>query len=353
MQSFRITGGYLGIVASTRVRLARNLVGYPFHLSSLAVAKEIADKVSTTLQQAPALSTEQFSLQQITPRSAQALQLVEQHIISPTLAKSGGFVIVSQQQDISIMIGEEDHLRLQVMGQGLCPVECLARAQQLAQLLEQALPMAQNEQLGYITACPTNLGTGLRISVMLHLPMLTENGGISSVMNWAGRQGCVLRGAFGEGTQAEGNFYQLSNQVTLGVAEQTICTQLVNMAMKLVEHEQKSRQVAREQDEIGMLDRLCRAAGLLMTARRISSQQAQHCLSDVLLGLQQGILAGVTPAQIYHIAQNIRPASLALATDTANAPALRDTARATQLRTNIGCHLQIVDADTHTITHEK
>lgn len=331
MSLFTITGGYQNIVASSRVRLARNLKGYVFGPQSPEQLAALTERVWQALQSAPAIA-EAFEKQTVKPRSIEAQQLVEQHIISPDLAQSGGYVIRSKDGGVSIMLGEEDHVRLQVMGRGLCPKECLAEAERLAALLESALPMAYDERLGYLTACPTNLGTGLRVSVMLHLPMLTEAGGIPSVMNWAGRQGAALRGAFGEGTQAAGNFYQLSNQVTLGVSEELLCDRLVEMAMELIESEQKTRQAIRERDEIGLVDRVARAAGIVTAARRISTEEAEGCLSDVLLGLQLGLLTGAEPQTVTEAERDIRPASLLLAAGRELPPTGRDEARASLLR---------------------
>lgn len=341
MSTFTINGGFRDIVASSRVRLARNIKGYRYGRQSAEILKEITEKVWTALQTAPAIAQE-FTRTQICPGTAQAQSLVESHTISPALAQNGGWALVSQDGGVSIMIGEEDHIRLQVIGNGLCPKECLAEAQRLATLLESQLPMDFDERLGYLTACPTNLGTGLRVSVMLHLPMLTAAGGIGNVINWAGRQGCAVRGAFGEGSQSEGGFYQLSNQVTLGMSEEMLCERLVGMAAQLIETEQKTRQAVREQDETGVADRLCRAAGVLKSARRIQTGEAESCLSDVLMGLQMKLLGGVDPQEVCAAEREIRPASLTLRAGREITPAERDEMRATLLRETVGNKLTIL-----------
>ena len=170
MSMFTINGGFTGLAASSRVRLARNIKGYPFRLTEQQHS-EIADKVFAALKENPTIGPE-FEKKQIIPRSTEASRLVEEHLISPELAQNGGWLIVSRDSGVSIMIGEEDHLRLQVIGTGLCPKECLDTANRIASLIEAALPFAYDERLGYLTACPTNIGTGLRASIMLHLPML-------------------------------------------------------------------------------------------------------------------------------------------------------------------------------------
>ncbi len=334
MSTFSIRGGFQDIVASSRVRLARNLRGYRFGRQSAETLRELTDKVWDALQTAPSLAAT-FTRTEIVPNTAEAQRLVENHTISPALAQAGGWALVSADGGVSIMIGEEDHLRLQVMGAGLCPRECLAEAQRLSTLLESRLPFAFDERLGYLTACPTNLGTGLRVSVMLHLPMLTATHAMNHVVNWAGRQGCTLRGAFGEGTAAEGGFYQLSNQITLGMSEEMLCQRLTEMATQLLESEQKARQTMRERDENALSDRLYRAAGTLLTARLLSTDEAERALSDVLMGVQLSMLTGVTAPELYAVMRELRPASLVLAAGRDLSSRERDEARATLVRARL------------------
>ena len=165
MSMFEIHGGFTGLAASSRVRLARNIKGYPFRLTEQQHS-EIADKIFAALKENPTIGPE-FDKKQIIPRSTEASQLVEEHLISPELAQNGGWLIVSKDSGVSIMVGEEDHLRLQVIGTGLCPKECLETANRVASLIEAALPFAYDERLGYLTACPTNIGTGLRASPLV------------------------------------------------------------------------------------------------------------------------------------------------------------------------------------------
>lgn len=189
MSMFEIHGGFTGLAASSRVRLARNIKGYPFRLTEQQHS-EIADKIFAALKENPTIGPE-FDKKQIIPRSTEASQLVEEHLISPELAQNGGWLIVSKDSGVSIMVGEEDHLRLQVIGTGLCPKECLETANRVASLIEAALPFAYDERLGYLTACPTNIGTGLRASIMLHLPMLTATEQMDRIIGYAGSRGCA------------------------------------------------------------------------------------------------------------------------------------------------------------------
>lgn len=324
MSMFTINGGFTGLAASSRVRLARNLKGYPFRLTD-AQHKEIADKVFAALQNNPTIGPE-FEKKQIIPRSTEASQLVEEHLISPELAQNGGWLIVSKDGGVSIMVGEEDHLRLQVIGTGLCPKECLDTANRIAALIEGELPFAYDERLGYLTACPTNIGTGLRASIMLHLPMLTATGEIGRITGYAGSRGCAVRGAYGEGSKAVGGFYQISNQVTLGASAAELTDKLVETATTIIDAEKKAREQVRSQDEAGLRDRIYRAAGTLRSAYLIDTSEAVQCISDVLVGLQMGLLSGVDPQKLYELEQRIRPAMLN------GAPQERDRKRAELLR---------------------
>lgn len=237
MSMFEIHGGFTGLAASSRVRLARNIKGYPFRLTQQQQS-EVADKVFAALTENPTIGPE-FEKKQIIPRSTEASQLVEEHLISPELAQNGGWLIVSKDGGVSIMIGEEDHLRLQVIGTGLCPKECLDTANRVASLIESALPFAYDERLGYLTACPTNIGTGLRASIMLHLPMLTATEQMERIIGYAGSRGCAVRGAYGEGSQAVGGFYQVSNQVTLGASAAELTDKLVETATTIIDAEKR------------------------------------------------------------------------------------------------------------------
>ena len=324
MSMFEIHGGFTGLAASSRVRLARNLKGYPFRLTE-AQHSEIADKVFSTLQNNPTIGSE-FEKKQIIPRSTEASQLVEEHLISPELAQNGGWLIVSKDGGVSIMVGEEDHLRLQVIGTGLCPKECLETANRIAALIEAALPFAYDERLGYLTACPTNVGTGLRASIMLHLPMLTATNEIGRLVGYAGSRGCAVRGAYGEGSKAVGGFYQISNQVTLGTSAAELTDKLVETATTIIDAEKKAREQVRSQNEAGLRDRIYRAAGTLRSAYLIETSEAIQCISDVLVGLQMGLLSGIDPQQLYALEQRIRPAMLT------GSPQERDQKRAAMLR---------------------
>lgn len=307
---FAIKGGFTGIAVSSRVRLARNLKDYPFQGLSRAQYEEIADKVLAVLEKTPALAGA-FERKTIVANSTEAARLVELHKISPDLAKKGGFLIESTDGNVSIMIGEEDHLRVQVMGQGLCPKECLETAKRIASLIENDLLFAYDKQLGYLTVCPTNVGTGLRASVMLHLPALTGSGGIPQVISFAGRAGCAVRGAYGEGSNAIGSFYQISNQVTLGCSAEEFTEKLIATTTSVIEAEKKARETLRTTQESVLKNRIYRAVGLLKNAYLMTSKEATSLISDLLVGLQMGYLKGMDSLALYDLEQTMNASLLA------------------------------------------
>lgn len=325
MRNFAIQGGFSGLAASTRVRLARNVKGYPYRNLTPGQLDEIAHQVWDALQTAPAVS-KGLTMTDVRAGSREAMQLIEKHMISPAFAQHGGKLIASASGDIAIMLGEEDHIRLQVMGIGLCPKECMEMARGIADLIASRVSFDYSDQLGYLTACPSNLGTGLRVSVMLHLPVLTESGAVERMIAWAARQGFAVRGAYGEGTNATGGFYQLSNQITLGLSEDAIVEKLVCAATEVIDQEKKAREQVRTANEDALFDRIARAAGTLHYARLLSSEEAARCISDVLIGLQMGYLSGVQAQTLIDAEQDTRPALIA------GEPNARDRVRAERLR---------------------
>lgn len=325
MRNYSIHGGFTGLAASTRVRLARNVKGYPYRNLTPGQLSEIAQKVWDALSAAPAVANG-LHMTDVRAGSQEAMQLIEKHMISPEFAQKGGKLIASDSGDISIMLGEEDHIRLQVMGTGLCPKECMETAKRIAELIENRVPFDYSDQLGYLTACPSNLGTGLRVSVMLHLPVLTESGAANRLINWAARQGFTVRGAYGEGTRAAGGFYQISNQITLGLSEDAIVDKLIAAATEVIDQEKKAREQLRNQNEDGLFDRIARSAGVLRHARLLPSEEAATCISDVLIGLQMGYLTGASAEELIQAEQDTQPALIA------GTPSERDRIRAQKLR---------------------
>lgn len=325
MRNFTIQGGFSGLAASTRVRLARNIKGYPYRNLTPGQLDEIAHQVWDALETAPTVS-KGLTMTDVRAGSREAMQLIEKHMISPAFAQHGGKLIASESGDIAIMLGEEDHIRLQVMGAGLCPKECMKTARCIADLIASRVFFDYSDQLGYLTACPSNLGTGLRVSVMLHLPVLTESGAVERMIAWAARQGFAVRGAYGEGTNAAGGFYQLSNQITLGLSEDAIVEKFIAAATEVIDQEKKAREQVRTANEDALFDRIARAVGILRYARLLSSEETARCISDVLIGLQMGYLSGVQAQTLIDAEQDTRPALIM------GEPNARDRVRAERLR---------------------
>lgn len=329
MSLFQIEGGFQNLAVSSRVRLARNLKSYHFRGLSPLDYEKIADDIFAVLQENPALC-DAFEKKHLIPHAAETEILVETHVISPALAEKGNFVILSKDRGVSIMIGEEDHLRIQVIGAGLCSKECLETANRIADLIELKIPFAYNQTLGYLTTCPTNLGTGLRSSVMLHLPMLTELGEISQVIGYAASRGCAVRGAYGEGSKAVGGFYQISNQISLGLTDNELTDKLIETTTTILEAEKKAREKMRAQSEIALQDRISRAVSAMKSCYLIQTSEAISCISNALVGLQMGYVTGVTPAELYSLEEKIRPAFLrgsAIERDSTRANLMRETAK--------------------------
>ncbi len=289
-------GGPQGeIVLSTRVRLARNVAGRVF-LSRLDQAEQ--QELNDYLQQAIHQATEPdtyawFDLEALSEIDRQCL--LERHVISREHAAAEGprGVAVSPDQRVAIMTNEEDHLRLQVYSAGLQPVETWRLADELDDRLEQHVTYTFSPTLGYLTACPTNVGTGMRLSVMLHLPALVLTKQIEKVFHAVARMRLAVRGIYGEGTQAVGDIYQISNQASLGRTEQDIQDNLSGVIPQIIEYEQQARSVLADESPTALDDRVHRSWALLTHARTISSEETLTLLSAVRLGIHLGRINGI------------------------------------------------------------
>ena len=325
--------GELGDIAvSTRVRLARNLKDYPFPgRMSQQQENEVLHSVSSYLISSAGGTTFRFlelkNLDRITIGS-----LVERHLISPELAgKNGGGVVLSGDDSVSIMINEEDHLRIQSILSGLRLGQCLETVNRLDDLLDGNFKYAWSDQLGYLTHCPTNLGTGLRASLMLHLPAHTETGEIRRLLPNLGKLGFTVRGLYGEGTKASGSLYQLSNQMTLGLSEQEAIERLDEVVRSTIEREKNLRNVMMEKNPIFLEDRIWRAYGILSNARRISSGEAMKLISDIR-GVSIGILKDISISELNKLICNIQTNCIISAAGKPLTDVERDTERAELIR---------------------
>ncbi|WP_433746194.1 protein arginine kinase [Falsibacillus pallidus] len=289
------------IVLSSRIRLARNLNDYKFPtMFSNEEAAEIVANVEKNLENE---AFHQFGqIESLKVNELQPLQkrvLVEKHLISPYLAEDSNYpaVLLSEQEDISIMINEEDHIRIQCLFPGLQLKNALNRANQIDDLMEQQVDYAYNEKLGYLTSCPTNVGTGLRASVMMHLPGLVLTQQINRIIPAINQLGLVVRGIYGEGSEALGNIFQISNQITLGKSEGDIIEDLYSVVQQIISQERSAREALVKTSNIQLEDRVYRSYGVLTNSRILESKEAAKCLSDVRLGIDLGFFS--------HISRNI------------------------------------------------
>ncbi len=285
------------IVISSRIRLARNLKNYKFATKiNQEEAYKIIDEVKKVIENIDFTSKLEFELHYLKdiPDIEQNI-LIEQHIISPQLAKNKdkSAFMISKDKNITIMLNEEDHIRLQVLNSGLKLEECLKTANEIDDILEENLDYAFDKDLGYVTSCPTNLGTGMRASAMLHLPALSVTNQLEKILLAISQIGVAVRGVYGEGTKSMGNLYQISNQGTLGAEEETLCGRIRQITMQIIEKESATRQHLLDNNRIYIENEIYRAYGILKNARIIDTQESMKLLSIIKMGIEMGILEGM------------------------------------------------------------
>lgn len=280
------------VVLMTRIRLARNLAAHRFPgRADVVERKEIFKRCEEALQGTPTMKRGvSVSVDELKPLHRQVL--VERHLISRELssAKGGAGAMINKDQSVSVMINEEDHLRIQVLRNGFQLKRTWNSIDNLDSALEETLDYAFSPKLGYMTACPTNLGTGMRASAMMHLPALVIAGQMEKVVRAVNQLGMVVRGLFGEGSDASGSMFQISNQTTLGESEPDIVKRLHNVLQSIVEHEHNARAKLLENDPAKLPDKIGRAYGILRHGHVISSSEAMNLLSLVRLGVDLGHL---------------------------------------------------------------
>ncbi|MBO2522021.1 MAG: protein arginine kinase [Clostridia bacterium] len=329
------TGPERDIVIGSRVRLARNLAGVPF--PSIADDEHKAYVIKETKRALQATNgtlgrMEFIPLAEVPPLERQLL--VEKHLISPAHTQNVKHkaVILRDDEAVSIMVNEEDHFRIQALFPGLALEEAWKLCSSVDDAFSEVLDFAYGERFGYLTACPTNVGTGMRASIMMHLPALTMTDQIRKMIGAVSRFGLAVRGIYGEGTEVLGNIYQLSNQITLGHSEEEIIQHLQKVTMQVLEQERAARQRVLAQDRLRLEDRIYRSYGILANARLLATHEAMQLLSDVRLGIDLGIVKGIEPRILQELMVMIRPAHLQkLMGQELDAPA-RDEKRAALIR---------------------
>jgi protein arginine kinase len=327
------------IVLSSRIRLARNLSQFVFPIvSSPEQALEVLDKIKTDFGNETYGDLgllEMVEMDQLKPIESRVL--VEKHLISPGLIEESkcGSVLLSNDESISVMVNEEDHIRIQCLYPGFQLNEALNLANGIDNWLEKKLDYAYDEKRGYLTSCPTNVGTGMRASVMMHLPALVLTHRMNRIIPAINQLGLVVRGIYGEGSEAQGNIFQISNQITLGKSEEDIVEDLRGVVLQLIEQERIARKSLHESSKVQLEDRVYRSYGILAHSRIIPSKEATKCLSDVRLGIDLDIINGVSRSILNELMILTQPGFLQQYAGQILDPEERDVRRATLIRERI------------------
>lgn len=324
------------VVVSTRVRLARNLKEYPFpNRCGRDLRQSIENKVTDAVLNSNSVISQRFTRIDTDKMSAEEkVSLVERHLVSPEFIKSEQekSLLLLDDESVSIMINEEDHIRLQVMCEGFELEKAYDTASRIDTLLDEHLNFAFSDTLGYLTQCPTNLGTGMRASVMLHLPALSAAKEIKKTAELLSKVGLTIRGTYGEGSEPTADLYQLSNQITLGISEKTAIENLRSITEQIVKREKEIRKAMMR--NIAVQDKIYRAEGILKSARVIDSSEALDLLSKTRLGVTQGLI-DIPLDTINRLLVEIQPATLTLGCGKKLSSNERDIERASLIRTTL------------------
>lgn len=305
------------LVMTSRIRLARNLDKIPFpHIMSDEKGRELVKKIETAFY-AEGFDSEKYKtirLWELDRKMQNAY--FEGHLISSNMIKnsSKSAVILSLDNKLSVMMNEEDHIRIQYINNGYDLEEAFIAANKIDDHLEKNLKFAFNEKYGYLTACPTNVGTAMRASVMMHLPFITMNNKLEGLVYTLSKLGMAIRGIYGEGSKAEGNIYQISNQITLGISEKEIIKNLEAVVNTIVALEEKERENAYNNYRYQIQDRVSRALGILNSAVLLSAAECVRLLSDVRMGIETGIIKNISLNAIDSLFTEIQPHILQIKT---------------------------------------
>lgn len=304
------SGNESDVVFSTRIRLARNIKGFSF---VNRYTKNDALKIIEIIENiVPSLGYGLKLLRLKDIDDITKLSLVEKHLISPEFAynkSETGAIVINDEENICIMINEEDHIRLQVTSAGFELENLLNLAIEIDKKLEQLVPYAYNDKYGFLTSCPTNVGTGLRASVMVHLPALAKTGNIRKVLEVVNNFDMNIRGVYGEGSKSSGDIYQISNKQSLGISEQEVIRNLKIITDKVIEQERLARKILAK-NQIELEDKVYRAYGILANSRKLSSEEANILLSDVKLGTDMGIIKELNDLKVRKLEMYTKPANL-------------------------------------------
>jgi protein arginine kinase len=330
----RGAGPEADIVISSRIRLARNVADFPFISRATSQDRTRIESILHERVLAIASTTELLYVNVAQLEKIDRQFLVERHLISREHAEGQGAraVAIDGQEKFSLMINEEDHLRIQVMQSGLNLTGVWDQINQIDDLIEQKVTYAFHDRLGYLTACPTNVGTGMRVSVMLHLPALVITRQIDKVFRSLQKVSLAVRGLYGEGSQAMGDFYQISNQVTLGRTEADLIRQVSDIVPVIIDYERQAREFLIKESNENLHDRVSRAYGILRTAQTISSEETMHLLSSVRMGVNLGLIKDLNIPTINELFLRTQPAHLQKLTGSELETSDRNIERARYLR---------------------
>lgn len=303
------SGNEADVAISTRIRLARNINGFTFALKKDGEREALENKVKEVLF-GIGYGLKFLKLKDMDDITK--MSLVEKHLISPNFAleqNENGSILINEEENICIMIGEEDHLRIQVFSSGLDLENTMNLAIELDEKLGDLLGYDISKKYGYLTRCPSNVGTGLRASVMLHLPALSMTGNDKKILESLSGLGVVVRGGYGENSEVEGQIYQISNYQTLGITENEIIENLNVMVEQIIKQERQARKFLTK-DVLSLEDKIYRSYGILINARKISTQETMKLLSMVKMGTDLGILPEMTDKKIKELYLYTKPANL-------------------------------------------
>ena len=322
------------IVISSRIRLARNLAQYPFPTRADDATRA---KVETLLRERigalPLPAPLNYLNVTVLPQLDRQF-LVERQLISREHSESQGSrgVGISHEENVSLMINEEDHLRIQVLHSGFALDDCWNEINRIDDAIESQVTYAFSDTLGYLTSCPTNVGTGIRVSVMLHLPALVITKEIQKVFHALQKINLAVRGLYGEGSQAMGDFYQISNQATLGKSEEKLIANLQEVVPNIVNYERRVRNALVKENRESLHDQISRAYGILKNAQTISSEETMHLLSSVRMGINLGLIDDLEIPTVNELFIHTQPAHLQKLRNEVLETAERNVARASYIR---------------------
>lgn len=322
------------IVITSRIRLARNIKNYKLPVK---MNEEEADKVIQEVNNAINRINLNYKLKYIKDLSdVQKSALIENHLISPALAeKDKAAFMLSPDNKVSIMINEEDHIRIQTLEKGMSLKKCWDISNKIDDVIEETVDYAFDRELGYITSCPTNIGTGMRASVMIHLPALSITNQIEKLLYGVSQLGVAVRGVYGEGTKSLGHLYQISNQGTLGASEETLIDKISQIVNQIVEKEQRTREHLIKNNFEELEDEFYRAYGLLTNARKMTTEESMKLLSLIKLGRDMNMINVAENKDLYELMTKIQPSNLSFIVDKELQPKERDSKRAEIIRNEL------------------